>query len=78
MGRKATKDLAISLSGNHSTRGNPKNGCGGFSMRYVLAQMLRTFDLPSRWRIPKVGVAGDRVCVLVCVYIATTLTIAVV
>ena len=82
--RKTKKPLknkdpsSISFSGTHFTRGNPQTGCGGFSLRYVLAYS-RLLHLPSRWRIPKVGVtvavAVDKLRVLVCVYIATTLII---
>ena len=54
---KPPKEPSIAFSGNHVTRGNPKNGLWGL----LFAECARThwsyLDLPSEWRMLKVGVA---------------------
>ena len=71
---KPHRSLPISLSGNHFTRGNPKHGCGGISLWYVLAfvrnlacKVPRCFTSLLDWRIAKVGVASDTVCVCIAI-----------
>ena len=70
---KPHRSLPISLSGNHFTRGNPKHGCGGISLWYVLAfirtELVKCQDaspLFSIGGIAKVGVASVR-CVCIAI-----------
>lgn len=55
--KKPPKDPSIAFSGTHLTRGNPKNGCGGLLFVVCARTHWSYLDLPSEWRMLKVGVA---------------------